>query len=227
MKKYNLLIEKYQKYNIFSYSKESMNILKKFINKDYYIEKEYKNDKRTYVAKIILDGKAYVIKKPCNNKLKKKFLIFFKKCESLVLFFNTDKVKREGLNEIVTVLGAGVYKKYGIIKEEFYISEYIDGKVVIDNNSILKMINISKKIHKLNRFHGDCNPFNFLIFQNNIYVIDTKLKKMYFGNYRAHYDILTLLKYFKGNIKYPYKKNIFYYIALLVRKIRNKRGENN
>ena len=54
-----------------------------------------------------------------------------------------------------------------------------------------------------------------------ILILDTKLKKMVFGDYRKHYDILTLMKHFKNKPLYPYKKNIFYYFALLIRKIRN------
>ena len=80
------------------------------------------------------------------------------------------------------------------------------------------------KIYSLGRFHGDCNPGNFILNEKgNIKVLDTKLKKMWFGDYRKHYDILTLMKHFKNKIEYPYKKNIFYYFAYIVRQIRNKK----
>ena len=43
---------------------------------------------------------------------------------------------------------------------------------------------------------------------------------MGFGNYRAHYDILTMKMESYQDMRYPYKKNIFYYLALFVKKFK-------
>lgn len=46
------------------------------------------------------------------------------------------------------------------------------------------------------------------------------MKKMILGNYRAHYDMLTMQLDSYSNMKYPYSKNIYYYIALAVKKLK-------
>ena len=43
---------------------------------------------------------------------------------------------------------------------------------------------------------------------------------MGFGNYRAHYDMLTMKIDTYQDMEYPYKKNVFYYLALFVKKFK-------
>ena len=43
---------------------------------------------------------------------------------------------------------------------------------------------------------------------------------MFFGNYRAHYDMLTMKMDTYKEMEYPYSKNIFYYFALFMKKIK-------
>lgn len=221
MKKFKYILKKYKDMQLFSINEEFQNILEKVINKNYTVLKEYKNDKRTYVAKIEIEGKNYILKKPYQTTLLKKIIGIFKKCESLVVFENINKLKIDNVNELVGILGGGVKKEKLVVKEEFYIMEYAEGNIYLEDEKYLKIMEIVKKIHIRNKYHGDCNPYNFLFNKDNIYILDTKVKKMYFGNYRAHYDILTLMKYFSKRVEYPYKKNIFYYIALFLRKQRN------
>ena len=42
---------------------------------------------------------------------------------------------------------------------------------------------------------------------------------MFFGNYRAHYDMITMKYDSYEEMTYPYKKNLFYYLALFNEKI--------
>ena len=84
----------------------------------------------------------------------------------------------------------------------------------------ISLIELIKKIHRNKIYHGDFNPSNFIFTKNGIKIIDTQGKKMSFGNYRAHYDILTMKMDTYPDLKYPYKKNLFYYIALAVKKMK-------
>lgn len=220
MKKFDFIIEDYKNNKLFSYEEKNIFLLKKIIDKEYQVQKEYKNDKRTYVAKILIDGKLYILKQPYNNKFLKKIIAVLKKCESLTVLKNVNKLRNKNIKELVNILGAGIEKNI-VIKNEFYVMEYSAGETLLDEISLKKILETAKKLHSLGCYHGDCNPYNFLFDENGIHIIDTKLKKMFFGNYRAHYDILTLMKYFKNKIKYPYKKNIFYYLAYIVKKMRS------
>lgn len=46
---------------------------------------------------------------------------------------------------------------------------------------------------------------------------------MSFFNYRAHYDMLTMKMDSYNEMVYPYKKDIFYYLALMIKKIKKNK----
>ena len=215
-----IYMKKYKRYQLYFYDKNMEKILEKIVDKKYKIDEEYKNDKRTYVAKIEIENKKYILKRTFQKNILKKLMSLFKISNSVETFKNIKRAK-ESIEELAEIYGAGVNKKL-FIEDEFFLMEYIDGKIYIDDEHYLKIMEVLKKIHKEGYYHEDSNPYNFLFDNEKIYVIDTKMKKMRFGNYRAHYDMLTLYKYFKGiKPKYPYKKNIFYWLAFIKRKIRN------
>ncbi len=228
----NFKIKKKIKNNqtIYYFNNSYYNILLKILNKQYRIVEEFKNDNRTYVAKILINNKYYILKKIYINKKIKKLLSILKKGEALSTLINVNNAIENGVNELAKPLGAIIQRKNGIIENEVLIMKCYEGKRVDFRGYIAiqdgeKIISILNKIYSLNRFHGDCSPANFYLVNKNIVILDTKLKKMIFGDYRKHYDTLTLIKNIE--INYPYKKNIFYYFAYLIRKIRDKkRGKN-
>lgn len=216
-------MEEYKGYKLYFEDRNYKKILEDIIEKKFQVEKEYKNDNRTYVAKIKYNGKNYILKKFYIRKPLKKFFSIFKEGESIRTFKNINKFS-EKVPELVKVYGAVLKRKGVFIEEEFILMKYMEGKILVDDENCRRILESVKTIHNLGRFHGDCNPGNFICDSDDkIYIIDTKMKKMGFGNYRAHYDILTLFKYFKNKPEYPYKKNIFYKIAFIVRQYRNKK----
>ena len=100
-------------------------------------------------------------------------------------------------------------------------SALIQEKINVETDRNLdKMVEVTIKIHNKGYYHGDCNPSNFITSKDEIKILDTQAKKMGFGNYRAHYDILTMKMDSYNDMRYPYKKNIFYYLALFVKKFK-------
>ncbi len=77
-----------------------------------------------------------------------------------------------------------------------------------------------EKIHSFKIYHGDFNPGNFLLENGKIRIIDTQGKKMLFGNYRAHYDMLTMKMDSYKEMIYPYKKDVMYYFTFVIKKIK-------
>lgn len=216
-------MKKYKEYQLYYYDDSIEKILEKVIDKDYQVEEEYKNDRRTYVAKIRIEDKVYILKRTFQRNMLKKIIGVFRKNNSVETFENINRAKKN-IEELADIYGVGLNKKL-FVEDEFFLMEYIEGKFYIDDNHYLKIMEILKKIHKNGYYHGDSNPYNFLFDKDEkIHIVDTKIKKMSFGNYRAHYDMLTLSKYFREiKPEYPYKKNIFYWIAFIIRK-KNDRG---
>lgn len=216
-------MKEYKEYKLYFEDEKYEEVLKNIIDRNFKVEKEYKNDNRTYVAKIKYENKDYILKKFYIRKQLKKFLSIFKAGESIRTFKNIQKFSKE-LPELAKVYGAVIKRKGIFIEEEFILMEYVEGNILVNDENYMRILEIVKKIHSLGCFHGDCNPHNFIYDRDKkIRILDTKLKKMGFGNYRAHYDILTLFKHFENKPEYPYKKNIFYRIAFMVRQYRNKK----
>ena len=215
-----LLEEKYKGYSIFAYDKFFIKIGKNIIDKEYKEHNILKNTKRNFVSEIQINNISYIFKEPRNEYIipQRKLFTLFKNGEALTTVINVNKaIIEDNLIEYAKPFLAIVKRKNGMICYSALIQEKIN--VETDRN-LDKMIEVTKKIHKKGFYHGDFNPSNFLNSNGKIYILDTQGKKMIFGNYRAHYDILTMEMDNYPNMKYPYPKNIFYYFALFIKKLK-------
>ena len=191
----------YKGFNIFYYENKYVEVGKKIIENDYKTIKVLKDTKRNYVSAIEIDGNNYIVKEPRNEYIipQRKLMSFFKKGEAL------------------TTLMAITKRRNGMIVYSLLLMERVVGT---EERNLEILVNLMKKIHKKGFYHGDFNPSNFLNSNGNIFILDTQGKKMFFGNYRAHYDMLTMKMDSYKEMEYPYLKNIFYYFALLIKKIK-------
>ncbi|EFE86665.1 hypothetical protein [Fusobacterium periodonticum] len=215
-----LIEEKYKEYSIFAYNKFFIEIGKNIIDKEYKEVNILKNSKRNYVSEIQINNINYIFKEPRNEHIipQRKFFTLFKKGEAVSTLVNINKaIKMDNLIEYTEPLLALVKRKNGMICYSALIQEKIN--VETDRN-LDKMVEVTIKIHNKGYYHGDCNPSNFITSKDIIKILDTQAKKMIFGNYRAHYDMLTMQIDNYPEMKYPYRKNIFYYFALFMKKFK-------
>lgn len=215
---------KNNEFDFYYINKENLKILEKISKKEFKIKKEFKNSERNYVAEIVIDNQSYILKD--NKNEYKKFFNIIKK-----IFLNSDGVqilknginaKEEGFNNFAKMIGVIEKRKFRILKKSLIILENVEGKICEEDFLKDKALEVIKKLHTIGRYHGDCNPYNFIEEKKSkeVKIIDSKMKKMIFGNYRAHYDMLTMQLDSYSNMKYPYSKNMYYYIALAVKKIK-------
>ena len=115
------------------------------------------------------------------------------------------------------------------MKESFLIMEYIEGRNLETEKDIDEVIKITKKIHKLNRYHGDLNTSNFLINEDGIKIFDSQMKKEKKLFFKRGYDLLTLkedllvrsLNYSVEEKYGNFNRDIGYFTAKLMKKIKN------
>lgn len=227
-----LIKEKYDEYNLYSFEEKYIGMCKKILNKDYKIIKELKNTPRNYVAIIEINEERYVYKEPRNEYrlIQRKIMTIFKKGEALNTLVNVNKVMDLGIENLAKIYCVVNKREKGMINFSFILMEWIeeDKSIEVWNRGKLNLgVEELKKIHNLGYYHGDFNPSNIILTKDRkIKLIDTQLKKDIFFSYRRHYDMITMQYDSYKEMKYPYKKNVFYKLAYLIKKIKRINRKN-
>lgn len=219
---------KYQNYMIYG-TEEYLELGKCILKNQYEILEVYKDDSRSYVAKIRLNGKIYVLKSPRSEirLIQRKWKTFWNKGEALTTLYNIFSLKQQKFHNIGEVYLA-IVRKHFLIQESFLLMEYIEGEVFNHPERLDDFMEIVNKLHSLGRYHGDLNTSNVVLTTQGLYLIDTQAKKDLFGNFKRAYDILILLEdKVVTRIQYPILKKysgsslgFFWLLAKILRKIK-------
>ena len=210
----------YKGYTLYYYEEKYFDLGKEIIDKNYKEIKILKDTKRNFVEVIEVSSKKYVLKENRNEHIipQRKIMTLLKKGEALSTLENLYNLKKDGIDSFVEPYLVINKRKYGMIEYSALIMENINGKE--DRRYLDEIVELMVELHKKKIYHGDFNPGNFLLENGKIRIIDTQGKKMKFGSYRAHYDMLTMKMDSYHEMKYPYSKDFFYYLALGMKKIK-------
>lgn len=222
---------RYREYEIFYLDSEEglIELGKNIIDDKIEIFQEFKVTQRNYVAGIIYNGEKYVMKSPRNEHRipQRKLQTLFKEGEALTTLKNINKLLDKGFKEFVKPLMALVKRKKGMIVDSYLVMDYKEGRS-LEKEEILQIVNFGKRLHLTKHYHGDFNTSNFMMTDKGLKTIDTQGKKMLFGNYQMHYEVMTfsrdllVLEYgFNGERLFGYSKDVFYYIAYIVKSFKN------
>lgn len=231
----NIAEIKYSGWNIYYLNEKDKILGKSVVDNRYITTRILKDTKRNYVAVIEIEDKKYILKEFRSEIIipQRKILTFFKKGEALTTLSNGVEAINSGLNELVTPLVA-IVKKGATIQKSFLVMEYIEGEILKNNEDILEVIKLTKKIHTLKRYHGDLNTSNFLKCEDNLRILDTQMKSEKVWEFKRSYDLLTLkedllvqaleIDIFKnyGDIK----KGVGFYLALFIKSIKKTKFIN-
>lgn len=218
-----LLEREYKNKKIYFFEETNFKLAKKVLDNDFKELYKLKDTRRNFVSVIEIDSKKYVYKEPRNEYRipQRKLMTIFKKGEVLTTLINVNKLIDMGFDEFVKPLTAVVVRKNKMISFSFLLMEYCEG--IEDRKYLDLIVKTMEKIHKVGYYHGDFNPGNFLIENEKVKILDTQCKKMTFGNYRAHYDMITMKYDSYDEMIYPYDKDIFYYLAYFMKKYKRLR----
>lgn len=219
-----MIKNEYKDFSIYSFEDKYIDISKIIIDKNYKIISKLKDTPRNFVAIIEINNIKYVLKEPRNEYRipQRQLFSFFKDGESLSTLKNIHKLIYDySFKEFVEVYVAGTKRKNGFILDSFLLMEYFEGEIKNDDFHKDIGIELLKKIHSKGFYHGDFNPSNFIFDKNNnIKILDTKGASYSFGNFRAHYDMITMSYDSYDNMTYPYNKNFFYHLAYSLKVIK-------
>lgn len=227
-------MKKIRRGNIYLYfnDEKSLEFFDLVENNRYKLIKVLKDDQRSYVALIEIQGEKYIYKRPIEKNSRKwqRFLSIFRGSESKREFKNIEKIREVGLNGAVPYLA--VEKKKGLVVYDSYlIYGYIDGRESSFKDIDLIMSEL-RKIHSLGYLHGDSHMNNFLIKGEKVYLIDTKLLWNKYGGFGRAFEFMYLeesspqeIDYDKESIYYKGAKGLRNYLTFLakIKSIRRKK----
>ncbi len=206
---------KEKEYTLYYYDKKYLTLLQKVLTNDYEIVKDIAIKVTANTRIISIDNKKYLLKEINNLPLLKKFLSIFRKSHCLEVLTHTHNYISKGFTEIGNVFGIGEIRQL-FVKKQFLIMEFIEGRTLEYDKDFKIVEDFLIKLHKAHAYHGDVHSHNFLIDNdNNLRVLDTRLKGNYIGNIGGHLDMHKFRRTFGEQSPYPYKKDIFYLYCLL------------
>ena len=189
----------------------------KIKNTCYNIERIFKNDQRSYVALINIEGKKYVLKRPLEKNSRKwqRFLSIFRGSESKREYKNIQRINELGFNGATPYLA--VETKCGpCVVDSYLVYSYLEGEEgrTKDIDLISKEL---KKIHAKGYLHGDSQVMNFLINGDTVYLIDTKLMKNRYGKFGEVFEFIYLEESCDREIEYD-RESIYYKGAITLKR---------
>lgn len=219
---------------IYYNSKDTVDFYTRIKAKDYTVLRVLKDDKRSLVEVIRINGKRYVLKVPKEKNRRKwqRFLSLFRGGESMRECKQLEKLMINGFNAPRPFL-ALEKKRFGMVVDSLSVSEYIESRPSTENDFDIICSSL-KEIHGKGFLHGDSQIENFLITDGRIYLIDCKLLKNIYGKFGEMYEYIYLKESCNINLEnYIDMENIYFKGAKLLnrylhwwgdfrKKIRNK-----
>jgi heptose II phosphotransferase len=172
-----------------------------------------KDNRRSTVKLISIQGKKIVVKKPSDKDRRYwiRFLTLFRKSEAMS---SLESMKILRKHNILTnrPLACIEYRKFGMVISSKMIYEYIEGSLASNMHS-REIIAVLKHIHSLGYLHGDPQQKNFIFTNGKIATIDANLKRNYFGSIGKYVEYLKLSRKFQDGYKYINTQSLSYKIA--------------
>lgn len=196
---------------IYYNKKDTTDFYTRIRGKDYSVLRVLKDDNRSLVQLVRINGKRYVLKVPREKNKRKwqRFISIFRGGESMRECNQLEKLIFNGFYAPKPFL-AIEKKVFGMTVDSLSVSEYIESRegTVKDLDMICRTLD---EIHAKGFLHGDSQIQNFLVADNRIYLIDCKLSKNIYGKFGKMYEYIYLEESCLTDLKDYADKNSFYY----------------
>lgn len=197
---------------------------KDFFYGNFKVIKELKNDQRSLVQLVELDGKEYVYKVPKekNNRKWQRLVNIIRGSDSFRSYKMMEQLEELGIKTTRALLAGE--KRTPLVVDSFLVMEYLKPEK-LDKSDYKRVIEKLKFIHSKGYLHGDSQIANFMKNGNEIYAIDLRLQKNIYGEIGRKYEFLYLsrslpeIEEFYGDmtetisykIAYGYKQWLLFY----------------
>jgi len=214
-------------------SEVDFNLVNKIKRKEFKVIKNLKNDDRSKVILIDIGKNKYVYKIPKekNKRIWQRITSLIRGSESKREYKNYLRIKENGFKGPVPIM-CWERKIFGICVDSFLVSSYLSGKSATRKD--LKIVEKElRKIHARGYLHGDSQLSNFIVENNEIYLIDAKLMKNKYGKAGEAYEFIYLEEschkeidiYDKNTLSYKLAKSLNSYLHWIGRVKKAIRGK--
>jgi len=159
-----------------------------------YIIKELKNNSRSRVLLIDLQGQKAVLKSPREKNTNKwiRFTTLYRRGEAFKVIRYLDKLLRLGFDTNKPLM-AMEKRRLGMVVNSWILYKFKPGKTC-DESHYPSIVNILKSFHDKDLLHGDPHVDNFMTTDQGIFTLDAKPKKPILGAISKYYEFLYLKK---------------------------------
>lgn len=214
-------------------SEADFNLVNKIKREEFKVIKDLKNDDRSKVTLIDIDGNKYIYKIPKekNKRIWQRITSLIRGSESKREYENYLRIKENGFKGPVPII-YWERKIFGICVDSFLVSSYLSGKPATQKNLNIVEKEL-RKIHARGYLHGDSQLSNFIVENNEIYLIDAKLMKNKYGKAGEAYEFIYLEEscheeidiYDKNTLSYKLAKSLNSYLHWIGRVKKAIRGK--
>jgi hypothetical protein len=165
-------------------------------NNEYKVVNVLKDNDRSIVKRIEIDGLDLVLKIPLDKNRRPwiRFLTWFRLGEAFRNLTGMQLLDDLDILSTKPILAAQ-YKTFGMVTNAWLLYQYIDGKRCFEQpDSYQGVVQTLQKMHSKNILHGDPQMRNFIKSGHDIYVIDSNPSKVTFIGFDFAYEWAYLRK---------------------------------
>lgn len=172
-----------------------------------------KNDNRSFVKVVEIEGRKVIVKRPKEKNRRKwiRFISLFRKSETISVLETMEILNKNNIktNEAIASLEK---RKFGMVVDSYILYTYLEGEK-LRAEDVFDLIGMLKKIHLLGYLHGDAQFTNFLKENGIFFTIDSNLKNKKLGKISENIEYLRVADDFEEIEKKMDKNNIYYKLA--------------
>ncbi|MBP7101586.1 MAG: O-antigen ligase family protein, partial [Leptotrichiaceae bacterium] len=172
--------KEYNNWNFIGNIESGKDMLSLILEKKYEDISILKDDKRSLVKIIKMNGNNYVLKVPRekNNRKWQRIINIFRGSDSFRSFQMMNKLEGLGIESTKAIIAAE--KRTPFVVDSLLVMDLLNGEE-IHKEYYLKVIEKLGDIHKKGYLHGDSQIQNFMLKDDKIYSIDLRLQKNIYG----------------------------------------------
>lgn len=157
----------------------ALKIVEQIESGDYKLLETLKDSPRSKVLKISLNGLILVLKYPIekNRRAWIRLLTLVRLGEAFKNLLSMQLLISNRIRTTKPYL-ACEYRKYGMVHNSWLLYYYLEGEACLDKpKTFARVVDLLKTMHRKNILHGDPQIRNFILSENELYVIDANPKR--------------------------------------------------